>query len=179
MLSEPQQAYLDQAARTIQIIALSLIFGVIAFGLVLLLGEIGAQEPAETPFLTIIAAVFAIVSIVAAPLVSKMIGVGMRRAIIAGRPIFAGGLKPVPEEVGELSSVAAVYQTQQIIGRAILEGAAFMNLVAYLTECRPMSLGFVAFLLIIMVFKFPTRSHLENWVREEMTTIEQLRSLEK
>jgi|GEM_PF-6950518 len=42
MLSEPQQTYLGQAVRTMQIIALALIFGVIVLGLVVLLGGIGA-----------------------------------------------------------------------------------------------------------------------------------------
>lgn len=178
MLSEPQRTYLDQAARTIQIISLSLIFGVIVFGLVLLFFDIGAEKPAEAPFLAIIAAVFALVSAVAAPLVASMVTSGMRLSIVAGKQISAGSTQAIPEDVGEIGVLAGVYQTQQIISRAILEGAAFMNLAAYMTERQPMSLGFGAFLLIAMFFKFPTRNHLENWIRKEMTTIEQLRSFE-
>ena len=178
MLSEPQRAYLDQAARTIQIIAFALIMGVVVFGLVLLLGGIGAQEPEETPIVSIIAAVFALVSVVAAPLVSKMVASGMRRSIFAGKEINAGGSKLIPESVGEVGVLAGVYQTQQIIGRAILEGAAFMNLMAYMMEHQTMSLVFAVFLLIAMFFNFPTREKLENWIHKEMTTIEQLRSLE-
>jgi hypothetical protein len=178
MLSEPQQTYLTQAVRTMQIIALALIFGVIVFGLVALLGGFGAQETAETPLLAIIAAVVAMIAVVAAPLISKLIATGMRQSVVAGKRFHAGGSKPNSEAVGEVGSLVAIYQVQQIISRAILEGAAFMNLAAYMTERQPMSLAFAMFLLIAMFFKFPTRGHLEKWVGDEMTTIEQLRSLE-
>ncbi len=177
MLSEPQQTYLCQAVRTMQIIALALILGVIVFGLVVLLGGIGAQEPAETPILAIIAAIAALISVIAAPLVSKMIVSRMRQAVVAGKQFNAGGSKSIPEAVGEVGSLVTIYQTQQIISRAILEGAAFINLAAYMTESQPMSLVFAVFLLIAMCFKFPTRGYLEKWVHEEMTAIEQLRSL--
>ncbi|MCH8840983.1 MAG: hypothetical protein IH831_10005, partial [Planctomycetes bacterium] len=91
-----------------QIIALALIFGVIVFGLVVLLGGIGAQEPAETPFFAIIAAVAALISVIAAPLVSKMIVSGMRRAVVAGKQFNAGGSKPIPEAVGEMGSLVTI-----------------------------------------------------------------------
>ncbi len=175
MFNEPQRAYLNQVARTGQIIAIALMMGVVVFGLVLLLGGIGAREPAETPFLAIVGAVFAMISAVAAPLVAS----GMRQAIVAGKQINAGGSTTIPEDVGEVGVLAGVYQTQQIIGRAILEGAAFLNLAAYMTERQPMSLGFAALLLIAMAFKFPTRGHLESWICEEMATIEQLRSFKE
>ncbi len=74
-----------------------------------------------------------------------------------------------------MGSLVAIYQIQQIVSRSILEGAAFLNLAAYMTERQPMSLVFAVFVLIAMFFKFPTRGYLEKWVREEMTTIEQLR----
>lgn len=179
MLSEPRREYLGQAIKTIQIIALALISGVIIFSLIVLLLSKEDQEPVETPILAYIGAVLGLIAVVTAPVLSRVFSMSMRQAVVEGTQVKPGGPKPNPESEGDVSSLVAVYQFQQLVSRAILEGAAFLNLIAYMTESQSMSLVFAVLLLITMFFRFPTPGNLESWVTEELATVEQLRSLEE
>lgn len=176
MLSEPRREYLGQAIKTIQIIALALISGVIIFSLIVLLLSKEDQEPVETPILAYIGAVLGLIAVVTAPVLSRVFSMSMRQAVVEGTQVKPGGPKPNPESEGDVSSLVAVYQFQQLVSRAILEGAAFLNLIAYMTESQSMSLVFAVLLLITMFFRFPTPGNLESWVTEELATVEQLRS---
>ena len=178
MFSEPQQAYLKQIATTTQIIALALIVGVVAFGGIILFLELGPKEPVETLFISIFAVGIGIASVFIAPVISRMIVTGMRRSIMAGKSIRMASASAISEEAGVVGKLAHVYQTQQIISRAVLEGAVFMNLVAYTVEGHPISLVVAVMALIAMFFRFPTQGYLGKWVREEMTTIDQLQDIE-
>ena len=176
MFSEVQQKFLTQAARTMQIIVCALIIGVICFALVVLVGGLAPEKPPEAPIVSIIAAVFAVGSLVAAPLLPKLVTSGSQQSLVQGQPIHQHSMF-AQEALGDVGPLVGVFQTRLIIGRAILEGAAFFNLAAYMIEAQPISLGFTVVLLIAMVFNFPTREKLESWVRAELATIEQLRSL--
>ena len=64
------------------------------------------------------------------------------------------------------SLLAGLYQTKMIVGMAVLEGAAFFNLVAYITEKQFWSYGVVAFLLGVMAISFPSQGQFESWAEE-------------
>jgi len=180
MFTEPQQAYLGQIVRTTQVIAVALILGVAILGAVLVfIVDLSDRAPVETPFISMFGITIGIASIFVAPQVSRMVVAGMRRTLVAGKSIRAGDSSAIPEEVGKVGELAHIYQINQIIYRAVLEGAAFMNLTIYMVEVQPMGPAIALCLLIAMFFKFPTRSHMENWINAEMTTIEQLRSFEE
>jgi hypothetical protein len=57
-----------------------------------------------------------------------------------------------------------------------LEGAAFFNLIVYMSEGQYLCLGLAAVLLLVILSKIPTRSRLEDWVSHELETIEQTRT---
>lgn len=60
-----------------------------------------------------------------------------------------------------------IHQTQFIVGLALLEGGAFLNLVVFLIEGSPVSLGAAIALLLIMATQVPTRSGLDSWVERQ------------
>jgi hypothetical protein len=69
------------------------------------------------------------------------------------------------------------YQSALIIRSALLEGAAFFCLVAYMLEHNALSLAGAGMMLLFMLFGFPTRSKVEEAIETERTTIEQLRQM--
>ena len=180
MFTEPQRAYLQQVARTTQIIAIAMIVGIAVFGVVMVfILDLGDREPIETPFISMFAVAMGVASFFVAPLGSQFISAGMRKSLAAGNSIRLGGSSAIPEETGQVGELAHIYQIEQIIHRAVLEGAAFMNLAVFLVESQPMCPVIALCLLLAMFFRFPTYNHLENWVGKEMTAIEQLRSFEE
>jgi hypothetical protein len=56
------------------------------------------------------------------------------------------------------------YQTGLIVGLALLEGAAFFNLVAYMVEKQWWTITIVAALLFWMLLAFPTRTRVTQWL---------------
>ena len=179
MLTDQQKDYLKQVTRTCQIIVGALALGVIVFAGVVLAQEVQPPEQDKTEVLTIVGVIFALVAIVLAVLVPKMVVFSMRRLVLEGKPILLPKQSrpiPLPEELGEAGPLAIVYQTQLIVGAAILEGAAFMNLVAYMLGQQTMNLGLAALLLIALFFKFPTLDRVEQWVEGQLKVIEEMRS---
>lgn len=176
---EPEQNQLiEQTARTTQIIAFALISGVILFAFVILLAGLATDDPPETPVISIVGFVFAAGAVLAAPIVSKAIASAMRRSAVEGNQTSNRQYPAQQQEFGTFGIVVGSFQVGQIFRRAILEGAAFMNLVAYIIEAQPLNLAIAIFLVLTMMFSFPTRDNLERFVREQMDEIEQLKVLE-
>ena len=71
-------------------------------------------------------------------------------------------------EVGPVSFLTGVYQSSFITGAAVLEGVAFFNLVAHLTEGQMFSVAAAAVMLVGIWLMIPTRSRLEAWVEDRL-----------
>lgn len=138
--------------RTSQIITVALIAGVVIFALAaqLLLPD----GPAPQPFIAWIALAFAV------PLIAL-------RYVIPGMLVKAS-LKDARQNIGHFTpnQLRPVFQTRLILGLAMLEGAAFFNLVAYLLERQWFSMAAAGVLVLLMVMMFPTLNQYENWVHE-------------
>jgi hypothetical protein len=65
-----------------------------------------------------------------------------------------------------------LFQTKHIIRMALLEGAAFFCLVAYLVSGLSWLYAIVAALVALMVVSLPTRSALDNWLEEQLQLLE-------
>lgn len=61
----------------------------------------------------------------------------------------------------------AAYRSGMMFAFALLEGAAFFNLVAYITEKQWWSLAIVGGLLLMMLARFPTYSKLSQWIETQ------------
>lgn len=59
------------------------------------------------------------------------------------------------------------YQVQLIIGCAMLEGAGFLNLIAYQNERNPSSIGLAGVCVLLILARMPTRSKVQNWIARQ------------
>ncbi|MBR9801660.1 hypothetical protein GYB59_08155 [bacterium] len=144
------------------------------------------QTPASNQTAMIIAAglvggvvTFAIVATTMAPPAPKepdvvslvMAGVGaftfLASFIIPG--LISGAMLQQLQQkgtAGDEQQLLQVYQTRMIMRLAMLEGGAFANLVAYMTQGQQWSLIIVAWLVATMLMFFPTPGRINNWIQQ-------------
>jgi hypothetical protein len=111
-------------------------------------------EPAKSPMLALVGAGMAVMAVVVRFIVPT---------------IIVNGAKARLKEASAtdvMAQLAGLYQTKMIVGMAILEGAAFVNLIAYMTEKQFWSYGIVAFLVGVMAISFPSQGQFEGWAEE-------------
>ncbi len=140
-----------QMVLVIQIIAFALLMGVGTFLLITIFLTQGQQpKQGQLAYMGIGMAVLALV------------GQGFVRLQLDFSKVKQESFDPRSDEA--LLAFAPVYQTEVIIKLALLEGAAFMNGVAYLLEVQWWSLAAMGALLAFMGLKFPSRSRITNWI---------------
>ena len=142
----------ESVGRISQIIAGALIMGVLTFACVAFF--ISNGEPAKSPMISLMAAGMAVMMIVI--------------RFVLPTVIVNGGKAQLKQASGNEQPLvlAGLYQTKMIVGMAVLEGAAFFNLVAYIMEKQTWSYGVVAFLLGVMAISFPSQGQFESWAEE-------------
>ncbi len=180
MLDEPQREYVNKVTLMLQIVTIALATGVLVFvGVVMVLFQNDdPQDKDFQPLITYAAAAFGIVALLASTVVPRLMDANTRRNFVAGNLPQMKNQMP-PAGTGEVGLLVAMYHVRLIVSVAILEGAAFFNVIANMLEGQAISLAMVALLLVAIFFKFPTRSSIENWVEMQCRTIEELRSLQR
>lgn len=179
MLDSQQQEYLDRFTTTVQIIIGALAFGVLAFAIVVILMQPEQADADESGINSLMAAGAAVVALLMLMVVPKILQSNMRQSIVDGNFLVKNIPAPVATELGDFGSLTAMYQVTLIVGAAILEGAAFYNLIAYMLEHQSINLLFAVGLLIAILFKFPTRGGIESWINDEQTLIAELRAFKE
>ena len=177
-MDSQQRDHIHRTTTTLQIIIGALAMGVLTFAVIAIVVAAGKAADDESGVIGPMALGVAVVSLVAATLVPRILQGNMRRAVAEGRPLASDPRRPIDPALGDVGKLAAVYQTLLIVGAAILEGAAFMNVMAYMLEYNFINLACAAMLLVSLFFKFPTRNGVENWITDELKQVEELRSLE-
>ncbi len=142
----------ESVGRISQIIAGALIAGVVMFACAAFF--VAKGEPAKSPMLALIGAGMAVMAVVVRFIVPTIIVNGAKARL----------KEASTTEV--MAQLAGLYQTKMIIGMAVLEGAAFVSLIAYITEKQFWSYGVVAFLLGVMAISFPSQGQFEGWAEE-------------
>jgi hypothetical protein len=181
MLTEEEIALIARATRPMQIIVGSLSAGVVMFAAAaVFIVSHQAGPPAGETLVTYLAIAFALVSLPLALVIPGVIVRSQRTAALAAPPT-----QPTPSSSGhssdierELRPMLAHYQTALIVRSALLEGAAFFCLVAYLIEHRPLSLCGAGGLLLLILSGIPTRAKIESAVESERIELQQIRQLE-
>lgn len=141
----------DSRLRPMQIISLALPAGVVLFALVavVLLGSL--RQPPAGPLISLLGAGFAAMMVVARFVLPNLLF----------RP-------QVPEgETLDVDSACNIYQTRLIVALALLEGAAFFNLVALILEHHWWSLAIAGGLVLLMLGDFPTRTRIQHWIETQ------------
>lgn len=151
---------LDGFVRVSQIITVALIMGVVVFLGVALVVR-GNEPPAQDALIAVMAVGFSAVAIVLRYIIPTL----MTRVQIQQWKDRSGTPANTSEQID--LHLLNVFQSQHIIGLALLEGAGFFCLVAYLVTGRVWLLGSVAVLVALMAISFPTRSRIENWILQQ------------
>ena len=141
----------DARLLPMQIIALALPAGVVLFALVavVLLGSL--RQPPAGPLVSLLGAGFAAMMMVAHFVLPNLLF----------RPRVPSG------ETLDVDSACNIYQTRLIVALALLEGAAFFNLVALVLEHQWWSLAIAGGLVLIMLGDFPTRTRIQHWIETQ------------
>ena len=142
----------ESVGRISQIIAGALIAGVVVFGGVAYF--IAKGDAPQFPLISLMAVGFA--------------GVATVMRFVVPTIIVNGGKSQLKQAADneQQTQLAGLYQTKMIVGMALLEGAAFFNLIAYIMEKQLWSYGVVAFLLGVMAITFPSQGQFESWAEE-------------
>lgn len=153
-----------QLVRTMQIICGALMMGVMFFlGIAVFLhfGK-GPQRAQATPIVTYMAAGMAALMIIVRLVISLPVTKSAIQQITAIRPL---------NDIHKLD-LYGVYQTQMIVGCALLEGAAFFNLVSFIIDGQLWTLGIVAVLLAMMASSFPTFERVDGWAEDQLRQLQ-------
>lgn len=177
-LTEVQERFLKKSLLTMQIIAGALIQGVVVF-LVVVVFLLPPPPNRVAVFSSYIGLGFALVAMAMSLVVPNIILASTKKSLVKGKPSEL--LKQYGEvsNLGFLAPLTGLYQTRMIIAMALLEGAAFFNLVSYMMERQPFTLAVVGMLLLALVMNFPTRRGLEKWLAQETKSIAEMWSLDK
>jgi hypothetical protein len=172
MLDEITRDEIGPQLRTMQIIVVALCMGVIVFAVYLVLTGSADEQP-ELGILTFAAIGMAAVNAVISLIVPVFAISRQVRTIANGtwRPTNQQAVAP-STDIGKL---LAVYQTALIIGSALLEGAAFFGLAAYMVERHVAGLVVAGICLALILSRFPTRGRLEPWVEDQLRRIKEQR----
>jgi hypothetical protein len=146
----------DHVGRTTQIITIALLMGVCVFAAVAITINFG-KEPAQrdsAPFVSYVAIAFAVSAAFGSLLVRKLLTASqVHQSTAAIRENHRRALAPI-------------YSMRNVVSKAVLEGAAFFNLIAYIVEGHVWTLGIVAALLVLMSVPFPSQTDFENWAEQ-------------
>jgi hypothetical protein len=146
-----QQPTPETLIRGMQIIAAALPLGVIVFALVAVVGTGALAQPPSGNIVSLVGVVVAAGAFVAHLVLPNLIA---QRAANVPQQLPAE-LKPYGE-----------YQLRMIIKLALLDSAAFFNVVAAMVEHNWWSLGIAGLLVGWMLTNFPTRGRVERWIAE-------------
>ena len=149
--------------RVMQIICLALAAGPIVFaGFVLATGSDRADD--GEPVISLIGYLMAGASLIAGPLIGR--AVSRSQAVSPSQP------RAITEAAG-FDPLCVAYQTGFIISSAVWEGAAFMNIMAYMMEGVPWNLIIAGVLVTLNLVKFPTTAGVADWMRDMQRELDQ------
>ena len=153
-----------QIVRTMQIIAVALMMGVVMFLGVVLFLRLEKQPDANAglPVVSYVGAIFTVMELILRVFVPNLVAIGTIKKFTTLRPI---------NEFKKIDFYVP-YQASMIVGIALLEGGAFLNLIAFLIEGQTWSLGIVAVLLAIMAVTFPTFDRVDGWAEDQLRQLQ-------
>lgn len=165
--------------RTMQIIAFSLITGVVTFlgiACFMVFGQPQAQPPAANalPILSIMAAVMFAGMAPMSYVLPLIMTQASRQKIAAGTWQSPPGMDPSFFKTNS-AKLLTVKQTTHVIRYAMIEGAAFFGCIAFIVERNPLVLGVVGVAILAMLLMFPTESGVRAWIAQQEKLIDPTR----
>lgn len=169
---------LKLAIMTLRIIVLALATGVVAFAIaaiVIRMQQAAAPANDADGLLTILGIAAAPVAFLLSRFLPILIVAKARGQIASGQ--YGVPAEPSSREttgpqsslvqLGDDGKLFTVYQTKTIIAAALLDGAAFLNIVAFLLGGSPIALGLGLLLALAIASLFPRVSRVVEWIEGE------------
>ena len=108
---------------------------------------------------------------------------GSRSRVVPALMTKTARAKITAGELGAIQSesqlLAGQYQSNTIVAAALLEGAAFFNLVAYIIDGHPASLGLGIGLALVILSMFPSTQRMTNWIEQQTRLISEEKMLKR
>jgi len=139
----------NQVGRVTQIVSAALMFGILTFSGVAFV--IGRGEGDGQPIVSFVGVGFAAIALVLQFFVPN--------ALVMAQ---GGTLRQISGEERR-RALGGLYMTRTLIVMAILEGAAMLNIVAYILEHQIWSYAVVAVILTMMALRFPSQGKFDEW----------------
>jgi hypothetical protein len=178
---------LQPLARTCQIIIGAMIMGVAVFLAIVILvvptimapglppgagGAVAGPVGPQVPLITYTAAALGAMGLVMSYVVPGLFVVSVRRQAARGGWPDATAGKPVLPGEDPLADaprrLLPLYQTQLLVGAAIIEGMAFFATLAYMLERNKIALAIAGFLLGCLASRFPTADRINRWLERQL-----------
>jgi len=154
--------------RGMRIIVVALAMGVVMFSLIALLIS-GEAKPDGQPVVAYMGLFFAAVMFVTREVVSKFIVASARKKIASGGSQSAQQVtRQISEEATLEEKFLFTYRVRLIVRAALLEGAAFFNLIAFIIQHEWWSFAIAAVFAAIILSTFPSRNGLLNWIDQQI-----------
>jgi pilus assembly protein TadC len=164
-MDAPRQTDLATRVRVTQIITMALALGPAAFLAIAIFLRAGDATPKpDMPMLTYVAIGVAAMGVVGRFIVPNVVVVSGRQAI--ARETSDVNKADAPADVA--SRLYTLFQAKTIVAGALLEGPAFLAVLAYWQEGQLLSLVVAGVLILGMLLGFPVRTAVEHWIEEQL-----------
>ncbi len=147
-----QSLNIDGVTRAAQTITGAMVTGVVAFGTIVVLVLGALKEPSSGVIIGGVGAVFAGVAFVLHLVIPSLIAAKQCRS-------------------ADKQQLYGIYLMKTIMGLAVLEGAAFFNIIACMVEHNWWSLAVAGGLVFWMLAMFPTRTKIEHWAETQQMSL--------
>ena len=174
------QDELTPVLRFLQIVTGALVAGTLFFMVITLAFTGGQFQVADPSIVTYVAAGFAFMVLMVRMVVPGFIVNKGRKMISRGTlQVPSGGLSPITagsfERAGDAGKLWMVLQISTIVSASLLEGAAFLALIAYLWDQSLLSFIIAVALIVGVILHIPSRSRVIHWTEDQLTQLEQER----
>ena len=170
MLSETAREAIGRMTMVLRIIVVALAMGVLAFAAYVAVQNAGKPQNVGTN-VHYLGLALSVPMLLAAFIVPRLTPKTM--------PVLPTGQQPADPEVAEAMGIFAAIQTSTIIGCAILEGTAFLNLVLYMINVELVHAAIAAFCVILILAQFPVNSRIEQRIEDQLRRQREERYLAK
>ena len=169
MLKQDQIDSLSTNIRVAQIIAIALTVGVLVAGCVFASLVPWGETHTRLTVMAAVGVFFAISSAVLAMVLPRIIEASAARVAATefkhsdGKTLSVQGLKTVAQQ----------FQTTQIMKMAIIEGAAFLNILIFFIDKSQLALIAAGVCVLLLVFSFPTANKFISSVENQLDRIQE------
>ena len=154
------------AVRTLSIILIALCLGMASFAGVILAVMKPDLAPNNWSVLTLMGLGLTVLMLVMRLILPTLVVKGQLRE----------AARREKDDDKDKEQLAGLYQTSGIIGAALLEGAGFLNLVAFMQEGNPASLAAAGLILLAVLTPFPTLHRAADWMDDRLAELREMRA---